>query len=43
VTLVLDAVELCDCGEDGAEFWHIEVGTKATVRTLIPSIVDAKF
>jgi hypothetical protein len=30
-------------GEDGTEFWHIEVGTKAAIGTLVPSIVDAKF
>jgi hypothetical protein len=30
-------------GEDGTEFWHIEVGAEATVGTLVPSIVDAKF
>jgi hypothetical protein len=30
-------------GEDGAEFWQIELGTEAAVGTLVPSIVDAKF
>lgn len=36
-------VKHCVIGEDGAEFWHIEVGAEAADGTLVPSIVDAKF